>query len=183
MVLTVRPKLIILDRDGVINFDSPAYIKTPEEWQPIPGSLEAIAQLNKVGCRVAIASNQAGIGRGYFSEEALAQIHAKLLQALTAIGGRVDGIFYCPHAPVDQCACRKPKPGLLFTIFEQYGIGAEDAVMVGDSLRDLEAASAAGCGAVLVETGNGSALCAQRPALKKSQAVHADLFAYVQTLF
>jgi D-glycero-D-manno-heptose 1,7-bisphosphate phosphatase len=144
--------LIILDRDGVINYDSPDYIKSPEEWHPIPGSLEAIAQLNQAGHTVVIATNQSGIGRGYYNVETLQAIHAKMLAALAAVGGHIDGIFYCPHKPEDHCDCRKPKPGLLLQIAEKFHTDFKDAVFIGDSWRDVEAAQAVHCKAVLVTT-------------------------------
>ena len=130
-------KLIILDRDGVINEDSDAYIKSPEEWRPIPGSLEAIARLHGTGWTVVIASNQSGVGRGLFDEETLEQIHAKLDAAVEAAGGEVDAIYFCPHAPEEQCHCRKPKPGLLQAISLDYDVSLHGVPAVGDSLRDL----------------------------------------------
>jgi D-glycero-D-manno-heptose 1,7-bisphosphate phosphatase len=105
-------KLVILDRDGVINHDSDQYIKSPDEWRPIPGSLAAIARLNQAGYRVVVATNQSGVGRGLFETDTLLAIHDKMLKALTQVGGRIDAIFFCPHTNVDKCDCRKPKPGL-----------------------------------------------------------------------
>lgn len=147
--------LVILDRDGVINEDSPDYIKSPEEWIPIPGSLEAIACLNAAGHIVVLATNQAGVGRGYYTQEMLGHIHQKMADELHAKGARLDGIYTCVHHPDDQCICRKPRPGMLLAIKEKYPNSFEDAFFVGDSLRDVQAAQAAGCQPVLVRTGNG----------------------------
>jgi D-glycero-D-manno-heptose 1,7-bisphosphate phosphatase len=150
-------KIIILDRDGVINFDSPAFIKSPEEWSPIPGSLEAIARLNQAGFRVVVASNQSGIGRGLFTLNTLDNIHQKMRAELKKVNGKIDGFYICPHTPFDNCNCRKPKPGLLEQIANEYHLNFErDQIFcIGDSLRDLEAAVAAHCIPVLVGTGNG----------------------------
>lgn len=147
-------KLIILDRDGVINYDSENYIKSPAEWIPIPGSLEAIASLNKAGYLVAIASNQSGIGRGLFSEATLALIHTKMQQALQEKNAHIDAIFYCPHTPEDRCECRKPKPGLLHQAAERFHCSLQGVLFIGDSLRDIEAAQVAGCIPILVQSGN-----------------------------
>lgn len=148
-------RLVILDRDGVINIESEAYIKSPEEWHPIPGSLEAIARLHQAGHTVVVATNQSGLARGLFTEEALCAIHDKMHQAILACGGVLQEIFYCPHHPEDACECRKPKPGLLHAIEKKYPAQFAEALFVGDSLRDIEAARAAGCQPVLVQTGNG----------------------------
>lgn len=150
--------LVILDRDGVINFDSPDYIKSPEEWQPIPGSLNAIAQLNQAGHSVVVATNQSGVGRGYYTEQTLVKIHDKMLRALEQVDGHIDKIYYCPHIPQAGCDCRKPKPGLLHQIKADFPKLFNNAVMVGDSLRDIQAAQAANCKAVLVKTGNGKTI-------------------------
>jgi len=149
-------KLIILDRDGVINADSPDYIKSPEEWIPLDGSLEAIARLSKAGYTIAILTNQSGLGRGYFDHETLMLIHEKLLSAVTHAGGDVDLIRYCPHHPDDGCDCRKPKPGLFHALAKYYDISLSGVFAVGDSMRDLQAATVAGASPVLVRTGNGS---------------------------
>jgi D-glycero-D-manno-heptose 1,7-bisphosphate phosphatase len=150
-------KLIILDRDGVINQDSPDYIKSPDEWIPIPGSLEAIAALNRAGFKVAVATNQSGIGRGLYTLEMLEKIHQKMHEQLALVEGHIDAIFFCPHVPTENCLCRKPKPGLFQQIFDHFHfIGSSEAILaIGDSLRDLEAAQAAGCSPILVLTGNG----------------------------
>jgi len=150
-------KLIILDRDGVINFDSSDYIKSEAEWHPIPGSLEAIALLNQHGFKVVIASNQSGIARGLFDLITLQQIHQKMQTAILEAGGKIDKIYFCPHAPEDHCLCRKPKPGLYHQIEKAYDLDFKTSPTpsIGDSLRDLEAAEAAGCRPMLVLTGNG----------------------------
>jgi len=151
-------KLIILDRDGVINIDSPDFIKSPEEWLPIPGSLKAIARLNQAGFIVLIASNQSGIGRGLFSSDMLEQIHQKMITQLALVGGKIDGFYICSHSPQDNCDCRKPKPGLLHQIAKEYHLdfGQQPVYCVGDSLRDLQSAQAAFCTPILVGTGNGT---------------------------
>jgi D-glycero-D-manno-heptose 1,7-bisphosphate phosphatase len=148
-------KLIILDRDGVINFDSDKFIKSPDEWKPIPGSLEAVARLNQNGYRVVVASNQSGVGRGLFDMATLNAIHAKMHKALAQFGGRIDAVFYCPHAADSQCDCRKPRTGLFRQIAERFHADLAGVPAIGDSLRDLQAAAEAGCQPMLVETGKG----------------------------
>ncbi len=143
-------KLVILDRDGVINVDSDDYIKSPEEWHAIPGSLEAIAKLNKAGYKVAIATNQSGVGRGYYSLETLEQIHKKMFTYMEKVGARVDALFFCPHKPDDNCNCRKPKPGLLQQISDFLKIDLKNAIMIGDTDKDSGAADAAGIGSIIV---------------------------------
>ena len=130
-------KLIVLDRDGVINVDSGQYIKSPEEWKPIPGALEAIARLNQWGWRVVVATNQSGIGRGLFGMDTLNAINDRMVKSLAQAGGRLDGIFFCPHAADSTCDCRKPKPGMLLQIAERYNVELADVPCVGDGLRDL----------------------------------------------
>jgi len=149
--------LIILDRDGVINHESDEYIKSPEEWMPIDGSLEAIARLNKTGHKVVVATNQSGVGRGLYTEATLGKIHEAMERALACVGGHLDGIFYCPHTPEDHCSCRKPKPGMLLEIAAHFSDDFDSAIFVGDSLRDLQAAEAVNLKAALVKTGNGVA--------------------------
>lgn len=151
-------KLIILDRDGTINHDSDAYIKSASEWWPIDGALEAIAQLNRAGYRVAVATNQAAIGRGLFSVETLDSIHAKMHAMAKVAGATIDSVFYCPHKPEDKCNCRKPQPGLLYQISEHYGVNLNAVPMVGDTLRDMQAADSAGCQPHLVLTGKSESL-------------------------
>lgn len=148
--------LVILDRDGVINFDSPDYIKSPDEWIPIPGSIEAIVQLYRHKFRVYVATNQAGIARGLFSEQDLQAIHAKMLATVEAAGGQIAGIEYCPHHPDAHCNCRKPAPGMLYAIQRASGLPLLGQPYVGDSLKDIRAAEAAGCEPILVLTGNGA---------------------------
>lgn len=148
-------KLVILDRDGVINEDSDAFIKTPAEWIPIPGSLEAIARLSRAGWRVVVASNQSGLARGLFTMDALNAIHAKMRRELAQAGAHIDAIFICPHGPDDGCRCRKPAPGLFEDIARRYDVSLEGVPAVGDALRDLEAAVSQGCTPWLVRTGKG----------------------------
>lgn len=148
-------KLLILDRDGVINQDSDAYIKSLDEWIPIPGSIEAIAQLSKAGWTVAVATNQSGIARGYYSLATLDAMHARLRELVAAQGGEVGLIVYCPHGPDDGCDCRKPRPGMLRTIANHYAVDLAGVWFVGDSKGDLEAARAVDAQPVLVRTGKG----------------------------
>jgi D-glycero-D-manno-heptose 1,7-bisphosphate phosphatase len=179
-------KLVILDRDGTINEDSDDYIKSPEEWVPIPGSLEAIARLNHAGWHTVIASNQSGLARGLFDMATLNAIHARMNRELAAFGGRIDAIFFCPHMPEDGCRCRKPKPGLLELIGERYGVELTETYMVGDSRAQVGQRVAAGCAPHLVRTGKGARLDAA--ALEALSAeiphavVHADLAAFAQQL-
>lgn len=152
--------LVILDRDGVINEESDDFIRSVDEWVPIPGSIEAIADLCRAGYRVAIATNQSGVGRGLFSLDDLQAIHARLCQVVEERGGSIAGIFFCPHTPDEGCACRKPATGLLRAIEEALGESACGAAFIGDSLRDLQAGRAFGCKAMLVQTGKGRATLA-----------------------
>ena len=147
--------LIILDRDGVINHDSDSFIKSPDEWIPIPGSLEAIAKLYRAGYRVVVATNQSGIGRGLFDIITLNAIHQKMLAAVRSAGGVIDSIFFCPHAIADNCDCRKPRQGMFNAIAQRYDVSLEGVPTVGDSLRDLQAGFLAGCKPILVMTGKG----------------------------
>jgi len=148
-------KMIILDRDGVINHDSPAFIKSPAEWIPIPGSLEAIARLNQANYRVVIASNQSGIARELFDMSTLNAIHQKMHAAAQQVGASIDAIFFCPHAAIDNCDCRKPKPGMFDEISKRFKVGLKGVPTVGDSLRDLQAGFISGCVPYLVLTGKG----------------------------
>jgi D-glycero-D-manno-heptose 1,7-bisphosphate phosphatase len=148
-------KLIILDRDGVINFDSAQFIKSPEEWKPIPGSLDAIARLTQWGYRVVVATNQSGIGRGLFDMDTLNAINDKMMRAVAQVGGRIEAIFFCPHAADSTCDCRKPKPGMMREIAARYNADLTGVPAVGDSLRDLDAAVAVGAQPILVLTGKG----------------------------
>jgi D-glycero-D-manno-heptose 1,7-bisphosphate phosphatase len=148
-------RLIVLDRDGVINDDSETYIKTPDEWRPLDGSLEAIAELNSAGFRVAVVSNQSGIGRGLFTLASLEAIHNKMMVAVTAVGGEIAGIYYCPHTPDDDCGCRKPRTGLLQRVAEDFGVSLASVPIVGDKASDLEMAKRVGARPLLVLTGYG----------------------------
>jgi D-glycero-D-manno-heptose 1,7-bisphosphate phosphatase len=148
-------KLVILDRDGTINHDSDHYIKSPEEWRPIKGSLEAIARLTQADYRIVVATNQSGIARGLFDTRTLFAIHDTLTRALAQVGGRIDAFFFCPHKAEDACACRKPQPGMLLEAARRFNVSHDDTYMVGDAQRDLEAAAAAGAKPVLVLTGRG----------------------------
>lgn len=166
-------RLVILDRDGVINQESDAYIKTPEEWIPIPGSLAAIGRLTKAGFTVVVASNQSGLGRGLFGQPALDAIHARMQAELAKAGGRLDGIYYCPHKPEDHCDCRKPKTGLFQQIAAHYRTDMRGVPAIGDSARDLTAAKSAGARPILVKTGRGLETLKQMPDVE----VYADLAA------
>ena len=177
-------KLIILDRDGTINEDRDDFVKTVDEWVPIPGALEAIARLNHAGWHTVVATNQSGLGRGTFDMATLNAMHTKMNQLLAKQGGRIDAVFFCPHAPDEACACRKPLPGLFEQIGERFGVSLEDVPVVGDTIRDLQAGAAVGCQPHLVRTGKGArldaaqieALCAQVPGTQ----VHADLTAVAE---
>ena len=174
-------KLVILDRDGVINFDSDHFIKSPAEWKPIPGSLEAIARLTQAGYRVVVASNQSGIDRGLFDMDTLNAIHDKMHRATKAVGGRIDAIFYCPHSADSNCSCRKPKPGMFERIGACFNTDLATAYAVGDSLRDLQAAASAGAKPVLVLSGKGKATQAQGN-IPEDTLVFEDLAAAVEHL-
>lgn len=174
-------KLIILDRDGVINHDADDYIKSPEEWVPVPGSLEAIARLNQAGYRVVVATNQSGLGRGLFSIETLHRIHEKMRLQLAAVGGGIEAIFYCPHLPEDGCECRKPRPGLLRDIGNRLQAPLEGVPAIGDSKRDLDAALAVGARPILVRTGKGEATLQAHPELAEAP-VYEDLREAVEAL-
>jgi D-glycero-D-manno-heptose 1,7-bisphosphate phosphatase len=152
---TRQVKLIILDRDGVINYEREQFIKSPDEWRPIPGSLEAIARLNHAGFRVVVATNQSGLGRRLLDTATLISIHEKLHKALAQVGGRIDAVFFCPHTADANCDCRKPKPGMLADIGQRFGVELTGVPCIGDSLRDLQAAEACGAQPILVLTGKG----------------------------
>jgi D-glycero-D-manno-heptose 1,7-bisphosphate phosphatase len=155
---TLDPKhLVLLDRDGVINEDSDAYIKSADEWLPVPGSLETIAKLNQHNIAIVVITNQSGIGRGLFSEQTLMAIHDKMNKSLELMGARVDDIFYCPHSPEQNCACRKPKSGLLDALEKKYALSVKDVPFIGDTDKDLALARSKGCLPVLVKTGKGEA--------------------------
>ena len=149
-------KLVILDRDGVINFDSDNYIKSPAEWRAIPGSIEAIARLNQNGFRIAIASNQSGIGRGLFDMATLNAINDKMMELVFRQGGRIDAVFFCPHTDAEQCGCRKPRTGMLEEIGNRFHAELKGVPCIGDSLKDLQAAESVGAQPILVLTGKGT---------------------------
>lgn len=177
-------KLVILDRDGTINHDRDDYIKSAAEWLPLPGALEAIARLTHAGWHVVVASNQSGLGRGLFDVATLNAMHAKMHKLLAAVGGRVEAIFYCPHAPDQACECRKPRPGLFRQIGERYGVQLKGVPVVGDSARDLMAGSELGCEPHLVLTGKAEMLRGQ-PLPENFPAgtrVHDNLMAFAQHL-
>lgn len=169
--------LIILDRDGVINHDSDAFIKDTDEWQPLPGSIEAIAALSSAGFTLAVASNQSGIARGLFDQRALDAMHHKMHELVDAAGGRISNIVICPHGPDDGCDCRKPKPGLLEQLAQHFETSLAGVPVIGDSLRDLEAAAAVGAKPILVRTGNGTRTEAALPERFANIAVYNDLAA------
>lgn len=173
--------LIILDRDGVLNQDSDAYVKSAAEWIAIPGSAKAVGRLCQAGYQVAVATNQSGLARGYFHQDDLDAMHSKMNALIEAEGGHLAHIAWCPHGPGDQCDCRKPLPGLIHQIEQALGVSAQGAVMVGDSIRDLEAGTAAGCTPILVRTGKGRASenkLATHPTLAHT-AVFDDLSSWV----
>ena len=172
-------KLIILGRDVILNEFRHDHIKAPEEWVPVPGALEAVSRLNHAGWHVVVATNQSGIGRGMIDMAAVNAVHAFMLRSLQALGGRIDAVFFCPHTPEDQCDCRKPLPGMAQEIGRRYGVDLAMVPMVGDTLRDLQAAQAAGCEPHLVRSGRAAALDAAQQANWVEQVpgtfVHQDL--------
>jgi D-glycero-D-manno-heptose 1,7-bisphosphate phosphatase len=174
-------KFVILDRDGVINYDSAEFIKKPEEWKPIPGSLEAIARLNQAGHRVVVATNQSGIGRGLLDMATLNAIHDKMHKALAHVGGRIDAVFYCPHAQDANCSCRKPKAGLLEDIARRFNVDLAGVPCIGDSLRDLQAAAQVGALPLLVLTGKGKST-ATAGGLPANTRTYADLSEAVKSI-
>ncbi|GAB1265386.1 D-glycero-beta-D-manno-heptose 1,7-bisphosphate 7-phosphatase [Aurantivibrio infirmus] len=175
--------LVILDRDGVINFDSDDYIKSADEWQAIPGSLEAIARLSSAGFSVAIATNQSGLGRGLFTLDDLEAMHDKLRQGVEDLGGEIAGIFYCPHKPDEDCNCRKPETGLVDAIEEELGVSASGAPFIGDSLKDLQLALRKDCQAILVTTGKGAKTKSNLPEdIRQQIKIYPDLASTVDAL-
>jgi len=173
----IKP-IILLDRDGVINQDSDQYVKSVEEWLPLPGSIKSIAALSKAGFQVFVVTNQSGIARGYYDETILQAMHDKMVRLVEAEGGSISGIQYCPHGPDDNCTCRKPKSGMIEAIETQLGLSFQEhpAIMVGDSLRDLQAGEARGCAPVLVLTGKGRET--QYKKIDFSFSVYTDLAAF-----
>lgn len=172
-------KMIIIDRDGVINHDSDDYIKSPEEWKPISGSLEAISRLKKAGYLVTIATNQSGIARGLFSEQTLQDIHAKMTKLLAMRGASIDGIYYCPHGPQANCICRKPKPGLLIKIAKDFDIDITQTPFVGDNITDIKAAEMARAKPILLRTGKGEHVMQNNPE-SANVPVYDDLAHFVR---
>jgi D-glycero-D-manno-heptose 1,7-bisphosphate phosphatase len=173
-------KLVVLDRDGTLNAEPEDFLRTPEDWQPLPGALEAVARLHHGGWRLVIASNQSGIGRGLFDVALLNAVHARMHKLVATAGGRIEAVFFCPHAPEEACECRKPAPGLLQQIALRTAVPLSQMVVVGDSLRDMQAALAVGAQAHLVLTGQSAA---GRPAsLPDGVGVHPDLSAFADAL-
>ena len=154
---------VLLDRDGVINYDSDNYVKTPDEWIPIPGSLEAIALLNNHGYKVIVITNQSGLSRGFYNEITLAEIHKKMSALSQAKGGNIEKIYICPHGPDDNCQCRKPNPGMLTDFAKEYNRSLTDIYFIGDKLADIQAALAAGANPILVKTGKGQRTIKNNP--------------------
>lgn len=175
-------KLVILDRDGVINEDSDEFIKSADEWKPVPGSMEAIAKLNRAGYCVAVATNQSGIARGLFDMDTLQSIHTRMQSELAEHGAHLEGIFFCPHGPDDDCDCRKPKPGLFNRIEQLFGHSLDHVMAVGDSARDIQAARAAGAQPVLVRTGKGQRTLSDDAAAVDGVPVYDNLLAAVDNL-
>jgi D-glycero-D-manno-heptose 1,7-bisphosphate phosphatase len=174
-------KLVILDRDGVINYESEHFVKSPAEWKAMPGSLEAIAKLSQAGYRVVVATNQSGIGRGLFDMDTLNAMHSKMHRAVQALGGRIDAVFYCPHSADNDCHCRKPRPGMFERISSCFNTSLTGVFAVGDSQRDLQAAVAAGAQPVLVLTGKGETTRTEND-LPEGTLVFADLTAVAEHL-
>ncbi len=174
-----RP-LILLDRDGVINHNTDDYIKSPDEWCPIPGSLDAIADLNRAGFRVIVVSNQSGIARGFYTLSTLSDIHEKFIRLLAEVGGHIDDILFCPHHPSENCACRKPKLGLFRRIQEKYHDTLENTFFIGDSLSDMQAALALPCKPLLALTGNGEKTLRKNADLLKDVPCKKNLLEAVQ---
>ena len=152
------PRLVILGRDGILNVYREDHVKSPDEWEPIPNALEAVARLTHAGWHTVVATNQSGIGRGMIDMASINTVHQRMMQRLAEAGGRLDAVFFCPHTPEDDCDCRKPRPGLMKQIAQRYGIELRTVPMVADTLRDLQAAHAAGCEPHLVRTGRAAAL-------------------------
>lgn len=174
-------KLVILDRDGVINYDSDEYIKNPDEFIPLPGSLEAIARLTKAGYTVVVATNQSGVGRGLFDLETLHAMHDKMNSAVAMEGGKIEAVFYCPHTPEDHCDCRKPKTGLLQQIAARFHLDLNGVPVIGDSLRDIQSAQTMEARPMLVRTGKGERTVAKGEGLT-GVPIYADLSAAVDAL-
>ncbi len=174
--------LIILDRDGVINYDSADFIKNKDEWRPLPGSIEAIAAMSNAGFTLAVASNQSGLARGLFNQDALDAMHRKMLETVNAAGGHISKIVVCPHGPDDDCDCRKPKPGLLRQLAQHFETSLEGVPVIGDALRDLQAAAAVGAKPILVRTGKGEKTAAELPQAFADVPIYDDLAAASRAL-
>ena len=172
--------LIILDRDGVINHDSDDFIKSPTEWEPIEGSLDAIARLNYAGYRVVVITNQSGIARGLFDVETLSRIHSKMRRMLAQVGGKIEAILFCPHGPGDECTCRKPQDGSFSELAHRLRINLAGVPAIGDSLRDIQAAQSAGATPILVRTGKGELTIKQ--GIPENVAIYDDLATAVTAL-
>jgi D-glycero-D-manno-heptose 1,7-bisphosphate phosphatase len=175
-------KLIVLDRDGVINEDSAEYIKSPDEWRAIPGSLEAIVKLNKAGYKVVVISNQSGIARGYFTEQTLQLMHDKMRGELAKLGGFFDSIYYCPHHPDENCQCRKPKSKMLLEALREFNFTPKDVLVIGDSWVDIQLAKNVGCDVVLVKTGKGQKTYMEHKKDLVNVMVFDDLAAVVEKI-
>jgi D-glycero-D-manno-heptose 1,7-bisphosphate phosphatase len=179
-------KVVILGRDGTLNEYRSDHVKAPEEWMPLPGALEAVAKLHHAGWHVVVATNQSGIGRGMIDMASLNAVHAHMLQLLHRVGGRIDAVFFCPHTPEEDCDCRKPLPGLMKQIVQRYGADPRLVPMVGDTVRDLQAARAAGCQPHLVRTGRAAAFddaqLARLLEVAPGAEVHRDLMAFADSL-
>ena len=175
-------KLIILGRDGILNEYRDDHVKSPEEWQPVRGALEAVAQLNQAGWHVVVATNQSGIGRGMIDMASVNAVHAHMIRCAQRVGGRIDAVFFCPHAPEEHCDCRKPLPGMMLDIGRRYGVDLREVPMVSDTLRDLQAARAAGCPPHLVMSGRAAHLQEDQLQAMLTEApgtrVHRDLAAF-----
>jgi D-glycero-D-manno-heptose 1,7-bisphosphate phosphatase len=180
------PRLVILGRDGILNVYREDHVKSPDEWQPVPGALEAVARLNHAGWHAVVATNQAGIGRGMIDMASVNAVHLHMMQRLSAVGGRVDAVFFCPHTPEENCDCRKPKPGLMRQIGQRYGLDLRTVPMLGDTVRDLQAAQAAGCEPHLVLSGRAATLTEAQlsdiVAEVPGTEVHRDLGGFVDFL-
>jgi len=180
------PRLVILGRDGILNVYREDHVKSPDEWEPIPNALEAVARLNHAGWHTVVATNQAGIGRGMIDMASINAVHQRMMQRLAEVGGRLDAVFFCPHTPEDNCDCRKPKAGLMKQIAQRYGIELRTVPMVADTLRDLQAARIAGCEPHLVRTGRAAALTDAQVVEMVQQVpateVHDDLGDFVDFL-
>ncbi|WKB55130.1 D-glycero-beta-D-manno-heptose 1,7-bisphosphate 7-phosphatase [Eleftheria terrae] len=179
-------KLVVLGRDGIINRFREEHVASPSEWEPLPGALEAVARLNHAGWQVVLATNQPGLGTGLLDMASLNAVHRHMNELLARHGARVDAIFICPHTAADRCDCRKPAPGLLLKIGERFGVNLDQVAVAGDTVRDLQAAHAAGCEPHLVRTGRSALLSAEEAESLAAQVpgsrVHADLAAFAEHL-